>query len=69
MDRATIYASKVLELNGVKAVAATMDVSAKLTSEDGEERVDRHLPGFQYSDSDWAGDVEDRQSTSGYIFK
>ena len=24
---------------------------------------------FGYSDSDWAGDVEDRRSTSGYIFK
>lgn len=26
------------------------------------------LETFGYSDSDWAGDVNDRKSTSGYIF-
>ena len=29
----------------------------------------RHKQSVSYSDSDWGGDLDDRKSTSGYLFK
>ena len=46
----------------LRYLKGTTDLGLLYTSGDG------HVC-FGYSDSDWAGDLDDRRSTSGYIFK
>ena len=70
------YIEKVLNKFGMKdgkSVATPVDASTRvIKAEGGEEEVDQSL--YQsavihgYSDSDWAGDLNDRKSMSGYIF-
>ena len=52
---------------GVKRVLrypkGTLKYGLKFTAHEGEPEL------FGYSDADWAGDVETRRSTSGYVFQ
>lgn len=48
----------------LRYIRYTMDLGIQYTKATGSTNTDLH----GYSDADWAGDMEDRKSTTGYLF-
>ena len=47
----------------LRYIKGTLDYGLKFQSVDGEDDL------YGYSDANWAGDIDDRRSVSGYVFK
>ena len=59
--------------NGVKRllryIKGTLNFGLKFTASEDDEANENGNELYGYSDANWAGDVDSRRSTSGYVFK